>query len=206
MRSQIQVKALVHAPIVRRSLKPDCDPGHTGNHLGTVTKVMYGDPRQDRAEFLGGLPASLLLRGWGLLGGRRRVRLLGELKAAGTAQDPGAFIPGAGALGVGKFGLDGVAIVVTLHGEDSMRLAMADCALGRQLSSAVVGYLAFDQQVAGLTGRAVLSAEVVVMDGAGKLPGVALGVPFGRASELGQPLAVQTLARKGTTYNQARNS
>ena len=65
--------------------------------------------------------------------------------------------------------------------------------LADSLALAVLLDLAFDQQVAGLPRRAVLSVKIAVLDDAGKLPGVALGVPFWRASELREPVAIEAL-------------
>ena len=65
--------------------------------------------------------------------------------------------------------------------------------VGRQLGAAVLRNLAFDQQVAGFPRGAVLSAKIAVLDDAGKLPGVALGVPFRGAGELREPIAVEAL-------------
>ena len=108
--------------------------------------------------------------------------LLDKVKRAGAAHNAQAFVPGACALFLAELGLDIVAILLAFVGQDSPSVFPGgDYACCRQLGAAVIRDLAFDQQVAGFPRCAVLSAKVAVLDGAGKLPGVALGVPFFRA-------------------------
>ena len=111
-----------------------------------------------------------------------RGLLLHEVERAGAAYDAEARVAGACALCVLELGLDGVVIFRALMGEDSTGVFPGgDYACCGQFGAAVLRDLAFDQQVAWLPRCAVLSVKVAVLDDAGKLPGVALGVPFFRA-------------------------
>jgi hypothetical protein len=75
--------------------------------------------------------------------------LLRKFEGAGAAQDAGAFVPGTCALCFVEVGLDIVAVRVALHGKDSMRVVLCDVAFSFQLSAAVVGNLAIDDELAG---------------------------------------------------------
>src|SRR5271155_4828109 len=77
-----------------------------------------------------------------------RVRLLHELERAGAAQDASTLFPGACALGVFELGLDVVAVIVALHGENAVRVVLGDRAFGGKFGVAVVRDFAFDHQVA----------------------------------------------------------
>jgi len=113
--------------------------------------------------------------------------LLREVQRAGAAYDAEARVSGACALFILELGLDVVVIFLALVGEDSAGVFLGgDYARGGQLGAAVLRDLAFDQQVAGRPRRAALSAKTAVLDDAHKLPGVALGVPFCGADELGR--------------------
>src|SRR5579863_513653 len=91
--------------------------------------------------------------------GRRCVLLLVEFELARTAQDAGAFIARAGAFGIDELRFDVVVVVVALHGKDSVRVAMADGALGFELGAAVVSDSAVNHEIAGTTFFAMLSVK-----------------------------------------------
>src|SRR6204780_17356 len=136
--------------------------------------------------------------GGGRLGGFRAVgralrgggRLLHEFEGAGAAQNSGAFVARAGAFGVFELGFDIVAVIVTLHGENSVRVVLGDFAFGGELGAAVVGNLAVDHQVAGAAFFAVLSVKVAVLNCAGKHKFVRRSLAMRFAGEVGDPIAV----------------
>src|SRR6204780_701264 len=129
--------------------------------------------------------------GGALRGGRR---LLHEFEGAGAAPDSGAFVARAGAFSVFELSFDVVAVVVTLHGEDSVRVVLGDFAFGSELGAAVVGDLAVDHQVARAPFFAVLSVKVAVLDCAGKHKFVSRSFAMRFAGEVGDPIAVVATA------------
>jgi hypothetical protein len=69
----------------------------------------------------------------------------------------------------------------------------SDHAGGVEFGLAVVGYRAFNEQMAWFPCRAPLSMQVSVLDDADKLRGVALSISFGRTGESCLPTAVIAL-------------
>jgi len=123
-----------------------------------------------------------------------RCLLLHKIERARAAYDAEALVPSACALCISKLGLDVVAIILALVGEDSTGiLPGGNYAIGRQLGGAVLSNLPFDQQVAGFPRRATLPVIIAVLYDAWKLSGVALSVPFCGAGELRKPISVEAL-------------
>lgn len=122
---------------------------------------------------------------------RGRSRLLVELEGARAAEDAGAFVARARALGILELGLDVVAVAVALHGENSVRVALGHMPFGRKLGAAVVRDLAFDQQTPGPALFAVLPVIKIVLDRAGKFPFVSRSFSMRFAGEVRDPVAVE---------------
>ena len=90
--------------------------------------------------------------------------LFHEFVRAGAAFDAEAFALGSGAVRILELGLNIVAIVVALAGENPSGIFPGgNYARRGQLSRAVLRDLAHDQQVAGLARRAMLSTKVAVL-------------------------------------------
>ena len=126
-----------------------------------------------------------------------RRRLLGELERAGAADDSKTLALGARSCRFLELGFDVVAVTLSLVCEDTASIfPRCDDAVGGEFGCAVGGDGAIDGQVAGLARRATLPVIDAVLDDAGKLPGITFGISLGRASELGEPVAVEAIAAK----------
>lgn len=120
--------------------------------------------------------------------------LFGEIKCTGAADDAKSGVARAVPLRFLEFRFDVVAVFLAFVSEDSARILPGDDdAVGGQLCGAIVFNRAIERVVAGLAGGAALSVKIAVVNDAGKLPGVAFRAAFCRASELGEPIAIEVL-------------
>src|ERR1700683_3131854 len=110
-----------------------------------------------------------------------------EFESAGAAQNSGAFVACAGALGFFEVSFDVVAVAVALHGENSVRVVLADVTFGFELGAAVVSDFSIDYEIAGATFFTMLSVEDAVLDRAGKFKFVGGSFSVGFAGHVSSP-------------------
>jgi hypothetical protein len=124
--------------------------------------------------------------------------LPGKFEGASATYDAEAFALGACTGHLLELGFDFVAVVCTLMGKDAAGIfSGSDDALAGEFGGAVAGELAVEGVVAGFAGGAAFTVKIVVLDDADKLPGVALGVSFGRAGDVGELAAVEFFSGDG---------
>jgi hypothetical protein len=87
------------------------------------------------------------------------LQLLRKLKRARPSQDSRAFIPRPTALDLSELGLDGVAVVVALEGEDSMCMGTLHGSVGRELGAPVGRNWPVNHQIAWPSLLAVLAVK-----------------------------------------------
>jgi hypothetical protein len=85
---------------------------------------------------------------------------------------------------------DVVAVIVALHGENSVRVILADAAFGFELGAAVDGNFFVDHEVAGAAFLAVLSVEDAILNSAGKFKFVGGSFSVSVAGYVRGPIAV----------------
>ena len=125
----------------------------------------------------------------------RCIGRLFEFEDTGTAHDSHPFVPRSGSLRFLELGLHVVAVVLAFVREDTASvLARSNNSVGRELGVAVVGDFASKTQVARFSGGSVLSSEIAVLNGGGKLPRIAQCVSLWRTSEFGGPGSVESFA------------